>query len=65
MAINSTVRYAAKEAYKLLLMRGISESIQVGYHCQVIGNEVWVMNDGGGRPESWCVPIAKSWAQFL
>lgn len=61
MSIPRNVRYAAKLAYQLCVMRGKDESIQLDMHCQVINPDVWVTTDGGGRPECYCVPIAKSW----
>jgi hypothetical protein len=65
MPINRTVRYAAKQAYQLMLMRGISESTQCGLHCQVFPSIASAMFPNGlvriGENE---VPIAKSWANL-
>lgn len=59
MASRSTIRYAAKSAYQLGLMRGIYESHQ----CNMLVKHDWdnrrmVVDDNGTLHY---VPIAKAW----
>ncbi len=59
MSINRTVRYAAKEAAKLMYMRGIYECTIAGCRCQCFPSDgvVYVVQEDKGQ----FVPIAKSW----
>lgn len=60
MTTRSTIRYAAKQAYKLALMRGIYDSTQCGFPCRVHESYVMVGDCEAGS----IVPIAKAWASF-
>lgn len=64
MAIPSRVRYFAKQAYQLNLMRGFAVSNLGGYTCRVHcpAGSVHVLDRETN--DQWLVPIAKAWAQF-
>jgi hypothetical protein len=63
MPTRSTIRYAAKQAYQLALMRGIYHSTHVGLECDVFAQEgyVYVTRDS---LTFWEVPIAKAWSNL-
>lgn len=65
---HSTIRYAAKQAYKLALMRGIHSSSPCGHFCQVYSGLGYVRVHGVEKANGDFTivefPIAKSWANL-
>ncbi len=57
-----SIRYAAKSAYQLCLMRGIYQSTQLGKPCAVIMPERIVTVTDGETVHS--VKIAKAWSSL-
>lgn len=62
MTIPNRVRYFAKQAYRLSLMRGVHQLASAEFHCSVDLEDVRVEHMGLGQV--WRVPIAKAWANL-
>lgn len=62
MTSRSTIRYAAKQAYQLMIMRAIYDSTQCGLPCLVYPIRGYVVVwDDNIRHE---IKIAKAWANL-